>query len=237
MSNRTRHAMAAAWLVASLTLPLPAAKPAKGGRGSPLDAYISEVAADGDAAGRVRPSPGSAWSPSASLADPAADLRARQVGDLVTIMVGERASAVSKGMTKTSRSSNAQASVGALGGITKAAGSLANLANLGGQSQLSGEGETSRETVLSTTLSARITHVLPNGALVLEGTKDVQINSEQQVVAVRGMIRPSDLSPANTVPSERLAHLEVRISGKGVVGDSVRRPFFLYRLLLGLLPF
>ena len=237
MRRWIRSVIAAAWLSASFAPPSPAAKPAKGERRSPLDTYISEATHGRDPAGLTRPSPGSAWSPSASLADPAADLRARQVGDLVTILVAERASAVSKGMTKTSRSSNAQASVGALGGIAKAAGPLANLARLGGQSQLSGEGETSRETVLNTTLSARVTHVLPNGALVLEGTKDVQINAEHQVVAVRGMIRPSDLSPANTVPSERLAHLEVRIRGKGVVGDSVRRPFFLYRLLMGLLPF
>jgi flagellar L-ring protein precursor FlgH len=50
-------------------------------------------------------------------------------------------------------------------------------------------------------------------------------------------VRPTDVSPANTVRSDRLAQLEVRINGKGVVGDAVRRPFFLYRLLLGLLPF
>jgi flagellar L-ring protein precursor FlgH len=39
------------------------------------------------------------------------------------------------------------------------------------------------------------------------------------------------------IRSDRLAHLEVRIDGKGVVGDAIRRPNFLYRILLGLLPF
>jgi flagellar L-ring protein precursor FlgH len=51
------------------------------------------------------------------------------------------------------------------------------------------------------------------------------------------VIRPSDLGPGNLVRSDRLAELEVRINGKGVVGDAVRRPFILYRILLGLLPF
>jgi flagellar basal body L-ring protein FlgH len=46
-----------------------------------------------------------------------------------------------------------------------------------------------------------------------------------------------DLSPGNVVPSTSLADLEVHINGKGVVNDAVRRPFFLYRLLLGLMPF
>jgi flagellar L-ring protein precursor FlgH len=79
--------------------------------------------------------------------------------------------------------------------------------------------------------------VLPNGYLVVEGAKDVQVNSERQTVIVRGMVRPADLSPGNVVRSDRLAQLEVRINGKGIVNDAVRRPFILYRILLGLMPF
>jgi flagellar L-ring protein precursor FlgH len=90
---------------------------------------------------------------------------------------------------------------------------------------------------MTTTLTARVTQVLPNGNLVLSGSKDVQVNSEHQEVLVRGVIRPIDLTPDNQVGSDRLAQLEVRINGKGVVNDAVRRPFILYRLLLGLLPF
>jgi flagellar L-ring protein precursor FlgH len=56
-------------------------------------------------------------------------------------------------------------------------------------------------------------------------------------VIVRGVVRPADLSPNNVVPSTSLAQLEVRINGKGVVNDAVRRPNILYRILLGLLPF
>jgi flagellar L-ring protein precursor FlgH len=90
---------------------------------------------------------------------------------------------------------------------------------------------------MTTTLTARVAHVLPNGYLVLEGAKNVTVNSEAQMVTVRGIARPTDISPGNLVRSDRLAQLEVRLNGKGVVGDAVRRPFFLYRLLLGLLPF
>jgi flagellar L-ring protein precursor FlgH len=143
---------------------------------------------------------------------------------------------VAKGSTKSARASSARSSIGALGGITRAAGPLANLASLSGESQLSGEGSTSRETLLSTTVAARVTHVLPNGLLVVEGAKYLQVNSEQQTVTVRGVVRQEDLNPGNIVRSDRISQLEVRINGKGVVGDAVRRPFFLYRLLLGLLP-
>ena len=51
------------------------------------------------------------------------------------------------------------------------------------------------------------------------------------------MIRPDDIDTTNSVPSTRLEQLEVHVNGKGVVGDAIKRPFILYRILLGLLPF
>ena len=204
---------------------------------TPLDRYIQEATGRAQAEAGIGRSAGSMWSPSSRFTDLGSDLRARQVDDLVTVLVTERASAVSKGTTKTGRQSSVKSSVSALAGVTRAAGSLSNLAGASTDSQLNGEGSTSRETVLSTTISARVTRVLPNGYLVVEGYKDVQINSEHQMVTVRGVVRPPDLTAANVVRSDQLAQLEVQINGKGVVGDAIRRPFFLYRLLLGILPF
>jgi flagellar L-ring protein precursor FlgH len=79
--------------------------------------------------------------------------------------------------------------------------------------------------------------VLPNGYLVLEGTKDVQVKSEHQVVTVRGVIRPADLTTGNMITSNQIAQMEIKINGKGVVNDAIRRPNILYRILLGILPF
>ena len=203
---------------------------------TPLDRYILEVTR-GTAAQDVAPAPGSLFSSSARLSDLTADLRAVRLNDLVTILVTERASAVSKGSTKTSRSSSTKNGIGAMAGLTRVPGPWSSLAKVSGETQLDGEGSTSRETVLSTILSARVTHLLPNGNLVVEGSKSVTINSENQIVSVRGVVRPVDLSTNNVVRSDQLALLEVLVSGKGVVGDAIRRPFFLYRLLLGLLPF
>ncbi len=203
---------------------------------SPLDNYIREANKRGadPVAGAA---PGSIWSPSARFSDSTRDLRAGQMDDVITILIVEKASGTSTGTTKSGRSSSANNSIGALAGLTRITGPFANLAKLSGESKLNGEGTTSRETVLSTTLSARVTHVLPNGSMVVEGSKTVQINSEQQSVTVRGVVRPTDLTPGNMVRSDRISDLDVRINGKGVVGDAIRRPFFLYRLLLGLLPF
>lgn len=199
-----------------------------------VDVYAAEAAQRGRSTFRL---PGSIWQPGSAFSDLARDLKASQVDDLVTIIVAERASAVSKGTVKTSRQSSAKYSVGSLFGKKSPKSALANLADASGQQALAGDGTTSRESTLTTTLTARVTDVLPNGYLVLEGVKTVAVNSETQVVTVRGIARPSDIAPGNLVRSDHLAQMEVRIHGKGVVGDAIRRPFFLYRLLLGLLPF
>lgn len=203
---------------------------------SPLDAWIAE-ARSREAASVETSARGSLWRSDAPLADLARDPKAAHVDDLVTVLVFENASAVARGTTKTSRQSAAQYSAGAVLGPTRAAGPLSNMLSVGGAQSLDGQGATTRSATLTTTLSARVAGVLPNGYLVLEGTKTMTVNSEAQVVTIRGVARPTDVSPGNVVRSDRLAQLEVKINGKGVVGDAVRRPNFLYRLLLGLLPF
>ena len=170
------------------------------------------------------------------MGDLARDPRSTQLNDLVTIVVNESASAVATGASSSDRKSSASNSITAALGTARV-GPLANLANLSGQTQLQGQGQTSRSTQLTTTMSARVAHVLPNGYLVLEGTKEVIVNSERQVVTVRGVARVMDLSSSNQIRSDRLANLEVKVQGKGLVGDAIRRPNFLYRLLLGILPF
>jgi flagellar L-ring protein FlgH len=201
---------------------------------SSLDAYIQE--AGQRASINQTNAPGSLWSPDARLSDIAADLRARRIDDVVTIVVAERASALSRGSVSSSRTSNASARVDAALGA-RSTGWLPNLASLSTDRKLDGSGETIRETELNTVLSARVTHVLPNGNLVVEGTKAVTVNSETQKVLVRGVVRPYDLSTGNAIRSDQIAMLEVSVAGRGVVADAVRQPNFLYRLLLGLLPF
>ena len=203
---------------------------------TPLSQYVTEANQNNSASQAAR-APGAIWSPNAIYANLGKDLKASRVDDLVTIVVLEKVSAVATGDVKTQRTSNAQSSIQAAGGLTRATGPWANLAKTNTNTQLQGTGTTSRGTTLTATVSARVVDVLPNGYLVVEGVKRVQVNSENQVITIRGVIRPYDLDPTNSVPSDRLAQMEVQVNGKGVINDSIRRPWFLYRLLLGLLPF
>jgi len=202
---------------------------------SALDEYVE--AAHRRAASALAESPGSLWSGPAPLADMAGDVRARSIDDIVTVIVNEQASAVATGTTKTGRTSSANASITSAAGQLKAAGSLANLLTANSNTALNGSGTTSRQTTLTTVVTARVVDVLPNGYLVIEGSKTVLVNSENQVITLKGVVRPADLSTANTVQSGSVAEMELKINGRGVVNDVIHRPNFLYRLLLGILPF
>ena len=201
---------------------------------TPIEVYAKDAEKRGRSDFRL---PGSIWEPGAPLGGLARDPKAGQVDDLVTIVVAESASAVSTGTTKTSRQSSSGYSITSLLKPTKATGALANLLNTSGNQALNGQGTTSRDVTLTTTLSGRVVEVLPNGYLRIEGSKSVVINSETHLVSVRGVARPADITPGNQISSDQLAQMEVRINGKGVVNDAIRRPFILYRLLMGLLPF
>lgn len=202
---------------------------------SELDKYVAE--AHKRAATANAESPGSLWSTPAVWNNLAIDERARAIDDVLTILVNENASAVSTGVTKTSRASSANSSITQALGALPTPGKLANLANVSSNTSLNGQGTTSRQTTLTATITARVTDVLPNGYLVVEGRKTVLVNSENQIVTVRGVVRPADLSNSNTVQSGSVGQMELKIDGRGVVNDVIHRPNFIYRLLLGLLPF
>jgi flagellar L-ring protein precursor FlgH len=203
---------------------------------STLDRFVREADAHNkEAASEV--SPGSLWFSGARFTDLSQDIRASRVDDVVTIVVNESTSAVANGTTKTSRASSANSSVNSLLGQMAATRPLPNLLSMTGSQALNGQGSTERDTSITATLTARVTHVLPNNYLIVEGVRTLAVNSETQTITVRGVVRPADLNAGNVVTSDRLGEMEVRVNGKGVVNDAIRRPNFLYRLLLGLLPF
>lgn len=184
-----------------------------------------------------RYSKGSLFTDQSYLSELGRDPKAAVVGDLVTIRVVEQASALTTGVSSSSRSSGANHSVASLFGALNPAGRLANLARSTGKSTLDGQGTTSRRTSVTTTITAHVTHVMPNGNLVIEGIKEILVNSEKQVVWLRGMTRQVDLLPDNSVRSDRIAMMELRINGKGVVNDAIRRPNLLMRIFKKVMPF
>jgi flagellar L-ring protein precursor FlgH len=199
-----------------------------------LEEYLKSAAAGAE---KDEALPGAIWSPVARLNELGRDLRASQVDDVVTIIVTESINAVASGVSTSERASTATQSISQLAGVKSPTGALANLLGTTGDQKLNGTGTTSRAATLTATLTGRVVKVLPGGLLLIEGDKNIQVNSEQQSISIRGVIRTADISFANTVTSPQVADMEVRVNGKGVVGDAIRQPNAIYRFLLGLLPF
>jgi flagellar L-ring protein precursor FlgH len=199
-----------------------------------LDAYVENSLTIQES---VRPSPGSLFVENAYLAELARDPRAGRVGDLITVLVSEQASALTSGATSQSRESESDSSISRLLGAMGATRPLPNLFGQNSQSTLQGAASTSRQTNVTAIITAYVTQVMPNGNLVIEGAKEVAVNSERQLVWMRGVVRQLDLAQDNSISSARIALLDLRVNGKGVVQDAIRRPNPIYRIFRKLLPF
>jgi flagellar L-ring protein precursor FlgH len=135
------------------------------------------------------------------------DHKARRVGDLITVLISERSYA----------SNNAQTSTGKGAGLTVAEGVgwLSFLPETGFSSNVksTGRNSTSRSGNLVARMTARITEVLPDGNLKIEGTQAVVINRERQDIVITGIVRPEDIGADNTVLSTYIAGAEIKYEG------------------------
>jgi flagellar L-ring protein precursor FlgH len=165
-------------------------------------------------------------SSSAGAASLYSDVRARDVGELITIIISENTTASSSATTETSKSEsfNALNTSGLLRRFFRDINLGANSSNQG-----KGNGVTTRSGTLETTLMVKVKEVLPNGTLKIEGSRLIQINKETQRVTLTGLVRPEDVSFNNTIPSTLVADIEVKYDGKGVVSDQ-QRPGLLSRI-------
>jgi flagellar L-ring protein precursor FlgH len=180
---------------------------------------------------------GSLWSDQGILSDMNKDYKAHKVNDIVMIRIAEQTSATSTGQVKTSRQFSASAKVTQLAGRLSAANNLQDLLNANSQNSLNGQGQSVSNTALTTVLAGRVIQVLPNGNMVIEATRDVDINNERTTAVVHGLIRPGDVAADNSVSSASISDLHLLLKGKGVVTDSTRPPNKVVRMVLKVLGF
>ncbi len=155
------------------------------------------------------------------------DDRPSQIGDIVTVVVDEKTKVTDEASTEIKKDNSTSGS-NPDGGW----GFLSFLNKLGFTSNvnMTGEGKTEREHTVETKFSCLVTEVLPNGNLVLEGTRDLQTHKETLTVVFKGVIRPQDVGPDNTVDSTVVANPELGIQGKGSL-SRVQQPGLLTQIL------
>jgi len=144
------------------------------------------------------------------------DRRARQVGDVLTILIVEYSSAKSQASSSTNKSSEH----GFLTNGGKASNAYMPLFGLKGQLKngFNNDAETTRKGSLTGKITAMISKVNPNGSLVISGVREVVVNGETERITVSGIVRPEDVRSDNTVYSYNIAQAKISYQGKGLVG-------------------
>jgi flagellar L-ring protein precursor FlgH len=199
-----------------------------------LKAYIERVRAQ--QAAEVR-TPGSIWSPEGRLVRLGTDAKAVRLHDVVAIVVTESLAASTDGQVKNSRASNASSGLTGLFGKLKSSNTLQNLLGMTAASGLSAQGQSTTNSSLSTTFGAEVVDVLPNGMLVVQATRQLTFSQQTQLIKLRGLVRPEDVSAQNQVQSTAMTDLELEVTGKGIVNDSTYRQNAVVRFLQKLLVF
>ena len=149
------------------------------------------------------------------------DYRARRVGDVLTVILQERTDASKKAGTATKKSSNVDMPSPTIMGRKITRGGVPILeTQIKGKVDFAGEGTSSQSNSLKGNITVSVSQVLPNGNLVVRGEKLLYLNQGSEVVRIRGIVRPADISASNTIYSTQIANAEITYKGKGVVADS-----------------
>jgi flagellar L-ring protein precursor FlgH len=161
------------------------------------------------------------------------DRRARNVNDLITIRVIESITGSGTADSALTKDGSANIGVPSFFGLQTKLPTEVNPASLvqsSSKTDFKGSGTTTRAGTLTTQITARVADVLPNGDLVIEGVREVEINGDRQMVVLTGVVRTTDIAPANVVFSTQIGQLRIRYFGNGLMKDNLK-PGFLIRFL------
>lgn len=169
------------------------------------------------------------------------DLRARHVGDIITVEIVENSKAEKTNDTKASRTSEFKAGVPFLLGyenrlIPNYDSSKSSLISANVTSAFDAKAELSREDTMHAAIGCTIMEVLPSGNMIIRGQREIQVNGETQFIYLTGTVRPNDVTTHNTIMSTQLADARIEYTGRGVLSDK-QQPGWLTRLLDTIWPF
>ncbi|MBU1384198.1 MAG: flagellar basal body L-ring protein FlgH [Alphaproteobacteria bacterium] len=150
------------------------------------------------------------------------DQRARHVGDILTVNIDIDDRAQTQNSTARSRSNEMSGGVTNFFGLENSLGRAfpggfdpANLVGLEGGSTANGSGSVNRSEKVSLTIAAVVTDVLANGNMVIQGRQEVRTNREVRELTVAGIVRPEDISSANTIAHTQIAEARISYGGRG----------------------
>lgn len=161
-----------------------------------------------------------------------ADKRAVAVGDILTIVVQENTTTAKDNNTKTSKQTGVDASISSFLYAPTASGLLTKNGKLpalkfDAKNEFAGGGAINNSEKIVARIAVRVIDVLPNGNLVIEGSRETAFSGEQQTAILRGTVRVEDIASNNTIYSYNVADATIKFIGKGTITDSQRKGWFM----------
>ncbi len=171
------------------------------------------------------------------------DQRASRIGDILTVNIDITDRASVDNETTRSRANSENAGLdnflgyeGSLGAILPEAVIPGTLVGLDSASSSVGSGKVNRRETIRLTIAAVVTQILPNGNMVIEGRQEVRVNFEVRELLVSGVVRPEDITAANTVVHSQIAEARISYGGRGQLTD-VQQPRYGQQVYDILMPF
>jgi flagellar L-ring protein FlgH len=164
----------------------------------------------------------SLWNPDRPAPALASDVTARSAGDLLTILVVEQQTVKNKELTELKKSTDLSAKLTDFDVLPNA---FTTLPSVAGESDrnFKGDAKYDKEGSFSTTLTAAVIDVQPNGNLVVEGRRTVIIDGERKTMRITGVVRRFDVTSNNTVRSTQVANASVAYEGEGTLTKTTNR--------------
>jgi len=149
------------------------------------------------------------------------DNKARQVGDVLTVVLTERTNASKSANTSTEKESELNLLDPTIFGapVTLNGQPVLNT-SVSSSNSFDGAGSSSQSNQLSGYISVTVAEVMANGNLRVQGEKWLQLNQGREYVRLRGVVRLKDVEPNNTVDSTKVANAEIFYGGTGAVNDA-----------------
>ena len=171
------------------------------------------------------------------------DQRASKVGDIMTVVINIDESAKLKNTTTRTRDNGETAGLPHLFGLESAVGGIMpdafdpnKLIDMSSTSKSTGTGNVDRQEKIELQVAAIIVDQLPNGNFVIAGRQEVRVNYELRELTVQGIVRPEDVSPANSINYKQIAEARISYGGRGQITD-VQQPRYGQQVLDMVLPF
>lgn len=149
------------------------------------------------------------------------DVKARRVGDIITVNLQENTRATKSAGTSTSKETEVEVNpILGLGGSSLNIGTESIQLGIDTKNEFEGDASSNQSNNLVGSISVTVVQVLPNRNLLVRGEKWLTLNNGDEYIRLTGVVRPADVSPSNQIESTKIANARIQYSGTGTFASA-----------------